>query len=731
MGAKRNKKPNTAAPKSFVNPHFWLLLSENPDKVNWPPTVKIQKWQVSILNSPTLQGCQKGGMFRTSPVFAVSEDFRIPDFTNGTLYLCFFCFDPAFPVLGRLRHMAPKALLSGLLYTSGLASILLITRDLKMVDRLEELAKGQARSKEIWTVSAGTIQEISCRCAAAEKFDSKQFELRRYDALPLVPKTTVDEFVANLAALVPKIALHVPSELDTYIRLVRLVNELVTEMAYVSSPRGKPPSTLEEYTEAGFADASLCARILHQNTDRLIQINSALSYVSTQALSGAVPILDRRSLIRRYSLLGIGTATLALTRIAHSIERAFARGAIEDILEKRAVIAPALPGLDKLPTYDASRWKDFSIDTLNGNIPAREPFPKLPYFSGRLGFREAEYTVSAALQSLVAGAGPEWSLLTLTHEMVHGHVRNMLSVLFQGDANRTPSLKWQEFYDRFAHRVLKKPIHDERLSDSLRAVILFYCCKTATHGSLTKDVFKVPDLAGKTRIPVKIHLLKQEELWLTYEAEYRNISEVFVHILDLHYFYCSSVSHYIPLIWRSWSRLPQVRADIRQYLLRTLLVMAATLDGDEYDRFTVARARCAELIDSIKQEQGVDATVINDAANKLRGDYAEKNLFFPFAGSLILVDVVDRVLTDSGIRGALNAGDKHFSLKKAELEEWLAYDMPDIFVDDVIVSPTAYLADRLSRISGSHEDTLEAKTAAIFLACASHVEKGASNAPKR
>ena len=99
--------------------------------------------------------------------------------------------------------------------------------------------------------------------------------------------------------------------MPTFLALITLVDDLAAEMLYAFNPKGKPPDTLSEYSEQHFSDdPSLSTQIIHQNMDRLVQIDSALSYVATQALTGAVPILERRSLIRRYSLLGVGTRYL-------------------------------------------------------------------------------------------------------------------------------------------------------------------------------------------------------------------------------------------------------------------------------------------------------------------------------------------------------------------------------------------------------------------------------------
>ncbi len=329
------------------------------------------------------------------------------------------------------------------------------------------------------------------------------------------------------------------------------------------------------------------------------------------------------------------------------------------------------------------------------------------------------------MQAIAAGAGPEWSLLTLTHEMLHGHVRNLLAMLFQGDPNRRPDRKWQEFYDRFAGHCKHNPPKRESLLDSLRTIILFYCCQTMTHGSLTRDITVKPNQSGD-EVELRFRLLTRDDLWLAYEMEYRNISEVFVHILDLHYFYFSSVSNYIPLVWRSWSHVPQVWGDLRQYMLRSLLVVASKTDGTPYERFGRARARLVELLGPLENTETSRRPVVGEAVRKLRrDDYVEKHLFYAFAGSLILVDLVHNVLTSSRIRGAINARDSHLSTAATTtFEEWLTYDMPDEFVDDHVVSPTAFLADRLSRVEYEAEDfTLEARSAAMFLACASSIHK--------
>ena len=727
---------------------FWLSVLEDSTKAEWPPTTEKQRWQVRLTASDTLLGCGHGGLFRTSPVFPLTPEFQLPNLIDGPYYMYFFCFDPAFPVLARLAQNAPPALRSGLMFNIGLASIMLISASDDGLNAIREAAGASPRATEVWTLVDSIITKSDCACSDPFPIGEKLLAIEPYDSLPTAAKAIVDEFVANIAVLVPKVAIHLPHEVETFLELVRLVNELLAEIVYVCNPVGDPPKTLSEYSRARIAsDQSLVDKVVRQNTDRLVQVNAALSYVSTQGLSGAVPILDRRSLIRRHSLLGIGTAVLALTRLTHFIERAFASGAVDLALSKingakTGVVAGPIPGLDRLPLYDRGLWRKHSVNTWTKTPDGVEDgeetenrgvYPKLPYFSGRLGFRETEYTISAAIQTLAAGAGPEWSLLTVTHEILHGHVRNLISIAFQGDVDRDPDDNWNLFYDRFAATVYPE---DKSASvfesestggpltflDSFRAVIYGYCCLAATHGSLTRD-------KGPIREENQLLLPEREELSLALQTELRNISEVFVHVLDLHYFYRSCLFEYVPAIWRSWAPLPQVKSDLRQYLLRTLLVVASKIKGARLRRFEQARRSLANHLGRIPTGGSGGAT-IQEAINRLGDDdFCQNHLFSAFGASIILVDFANEVLTSSAVRGSLHKGDPHFSDREHPAcdEEWLEYDLPDGFVDDVVIAPNAYLADRLAkRIEEADSPMLERETAILFLACCSNAGGGSN-----
>lgn len=695
---------------------FWLTVLLDADGTKWP--LDLKGCTISLDSADTLQECDYPDSFRTSPVFPLNDDFVKPDFDSCSLY--FYCFYPAFPALGRIQNNGSKQLINRICYSIGLASVLLISEKEELHKELLDIVTSAPHSFEIWRVKKQKIIDISPHVNENQNCDLQPQKIHNYKELPLTAKAVVDEFVCSIALIVPKVALHVPYELEVFVRLVNQVNELIDELVYLHSFEGQLPETLSEYSEQILKqDTSLSETITYQNLDRLIQINAALSYVSTQAVSGAVPIFERRSLIRRNSLLGIGTAIIALNNLTRSIELAFSQHSIEDIIADRMSDAKPLSGLEELPKYDASGWaRNHSVDRWANKIEPREWYPKLPYYSGRLGFREAEHAISAAIQTLTAGASLEWSLLTLTHEILHWHVRKIFALIFQGDKDRLPEKKRKEFYRRYEASVIKKQLADETQLDSLRKIILTYCCRTITHGSLTRMPPKPQPIedSGVREIKRDFLLPDPESLWQILEIESRNINEIWVHILDLHYFYASRISIYIPLIWQSWAAIPHVKGDLRQYILRSLLTISAKIDGKPYSRFKVCVDRLRELLEDI------DVPLVRAVIDYLNDEQQTERMFESFTASLILVDLVNKVLVSQEIRGTL-LSDMHVNWVAEEdgFEQKFEYKLPKGFVEEKIEKPAAYLLDRIVRRLREPETkvALEAETAKLFLACSS------------
>jgi hypothetical protein len=688
---------------------MWLQIvydALDNELVNFEP----DKIEVQVIDSKVAPVGQEWKNFRLSPIFPLDLNTEFPIITNQTLH--FFCFKNAYRALARIQQVGSEKLRKSTFFNLGLASTILISSDPKLYEELKSVVEVKPDMYEFWTIKAGKIAEIKYESTPTST--EVGITLVPYDTLPLAERSIVDEFMATIKLLLLKLTKHMPFEEPKIQRLIGEVNILVKELVYLNDLIGEPPLSLAEYTKTDLESKRLNQNIRHQVVDRVVQINSALSYVSTQAFSGALPILERRSLIRRHSLLGIGSAILALNNIARFIDDSFSPVVFDMTIAKSMRKHAPLQGLTEFPEYSTRDWSDSAIDEVPKAASTTGSYLKLPYFSGRLGYRETEYSIAAAIQSISSGASLEWSLMTLTHEMLHGHVRTILDAVFYGSARAKSDQLRQEYFARFRKKWAKK-LEGETLLDSIRSLLFIYCSKVKTHGSLK---LKRDEKGG-----FDIELLSKDDLWKRLENEYRNISEIMVHVLDLHYFYGSRVSIYIPLIWSSWLAVPHVGGDIRQYILRSLLAIASKESGNEIDRFRRSVALLTELLEKHKTGK-LDLPVIENVLDILN----DKNLLdhqylFAFSNSLVIVDLAYQIFFSKQVRGKLFNGDpfvEWVSSEKMEdgVEEEFRYNLPDDFNDETIQSPLAYLFSKVIKELNSTNsvDDLERETTIQFLA---------------
>jgi len=164
-----------------------------------------------------------------------------------------------------------------------------------------------------------------------------------------------------------------------------------------------------------------------------------------------------------------------------------------------------------------------------------------------------------------------------------------MSALFQGDPKKPVEVRYDEFYRDFNLVVNEggAPKTGTRVTQSYN--ILFTVVVLLVDGSLTSPT-------GSDALSFDVQLPEQEEFWTIFESEVKNISEIFVHVLDLHYFYGSRVHTYVTLIWTSWATVPNVIGDLRQYIMRTLLAISAGTDGSSKERFNLAIQRLNEIL---------------------------------------------------------------------------------------------------------------------------------------
>lgn len=690
---------------------MWLKITYNEDDIlKWPS--KANTISVAVINSVIAPITEDFKSFRISPIFSLNPLVKSVPIENATI--AFYNFPNAYSVLGRIDKLASDDLKGRVFFCLGLSSVILITENEANEKEFDKVTGGFSTANEKWTLNDSLIIDIDYKIPKNGKIDIDVYKLEDYSNLPVTERVLIDEFNAGIRMMLIKLINHMPSEIGKIKNLINDINSMIGDLTYLQNPKGKPPHNLSEFSVNDLRDARQNSIMRNQILDRIIQVNSSLSYVSTQAFSGAIPILERRSLVRRHSLLGIGSSILALNNIARFVEECFANVSIFDTIITSMAHAAPLKGTDNLLKYDSSEWHKSSVGTF-GIKPNRDStFFKLPFFNGRLGFRETEYSIAAAIQSISSGATLEWSLMTLTHEMLHGHVRKILNSIFFGNDLMNRNDQRNLFYERFVAKQEGK-LTDEKLIDSIRSVIFTYCCYTTEFGSITSQTEPPED---KFRMPV----LELEKLWSVFEHEYRNINELFVHILDLHYFYANRVSVYIPLIWCSWVAVPYTSGDLRQYILRSVLTISSKVDGSIHIRWKESIGILKGLLVKY-QESKLNYPIIQDVIDILNNEELLRVYYFPaFKASIIIVDLVKNIFFAEQIRSAIFNDDlvawESEEHEDSSLEKSFYYNLDEGFNDEVIASPIAYLLDKMIKElnSGRTKNDIERETAIQFLA---------------
>ena len=667
---------------------MWLKISYSPDKLqNY--NFGGQTVSVEVVGDTCVPVRDTDRSVRVSPIFPLVDS---APFDEDAYDLHFFEFSDPFRILGRINQFGSLELKNHVYFSCGACAILLFCTGNEVLRDFHKLGLPEPKAQEMWVVKNGHIDRAEWK--QAESHPELLKVVSDYSVLPPGLRTIVDEFVVSIRLIGSKTDREDDDRIQMFHGLVKRVDKFIDELRYLHTLEGTPPERFWTSNAEILFNPVQRDLYIQQIVDRLVQINSALSYVSTQMHSGSVPILERRSLIRRNSLLGSGSALRTLDRIVRFIESAFRTVNFEHIIQNQLPLQPPLSGTEDLTFPDRRDWSAANFDRLNLGVSLEESTQKLAYFSSRNGFRESEFAITAALNALWNGLSLEWSLMTITHEMLHSHVRLLLTFLFfriEGSEKEN----YKDFYKRFYEKVIEgKKFENYSLLDSIRELIFGYCLRTQITGSLT--VRKHFEAEGDITAP------SPQDYELFYEllgAEYRNINEILVHVLDLHYFYGGRVTKYIPLIWCSWSEVPNVRADLRQYVLRSLLTLASKSNASEYQRFKFAVGDFKDILaknDAVVQRFPILREVQNILSDKALLD---DEYLSAFKNSLILVDLAKEILFSGAVAAEFTKDDKvSLHQRDDEAETEFEYSLPLGFSDDHVDSPMAYLFDRMLRV---------------------------------
>ena len=588
------------------------------------------------------------------------------------------------------------------------------------MEEIKSKCDNSLQALEIWEVDEYKLINRSLEfMKTPEDVNDSDYRLNHYEDMSHDHRFLIDEVNVCLDVAKARAAMFMPRLLPTIKKSYRFVNDLIAEIGYLNdSAKPKPPNWIDA-RDPNQLDLNERTQRIHQATGLLVQLNSQLSYVISQAFSGMPPLINHECQIRSFSLLGVGLAFKGLDALAKHIEKVFSKFPIDNVIEERYTIRPYFKVFREIAKFDSSSWKEFCnhLDEDLNFVKSDDYKSKFVAYSGRQGFRESEPAVTVPLWVLSFSDTGRWSLMTISHELLHGHVKALLGTIF-GD-NKKPLFskleEWVGFYNNIHAGSLSLSNH--YCIDCLRFIIINYC---ATLYSIKKSMAECN--GDYSELDMSAYKIVDIDAFANDLSEdYREINEIITHVLDYYYFYDGKAEQYLGLLWASWTPVPAVRDNINKYLLRSLITVGTSQPGDVMTKFKESlRAHKKALSDLYNRRP--DNPVVKIALESLENDQVEYYLNALFYPGIYVAEMAKCFLKSTAIHGELMA-DKYIDWDQGKNQD--CYDFGEgEFPGHSIESPVAFILDRLNNRLKNENGELgnQHRSCWLLLACASSLD---------
>jgi len=353
---------------------------------------------------------------RVSPIYPigdVAEDFQLP--SSG--HLVFLFSRSVRGVLNRLERRDGHGV--RVFASHGLASVIAVLDADADVDTLLQELEDQLCAAEVWPLQEGTVVERNTIVRHWQNDGIATTEIEDIAAtnLPYEVRTEVEQFNLNLKYFWARAEQFAPEYEDLAIWLHEAVSDAAKAVASYAQAHTDPASLADPQQHYG-------------RVSLLVEINACLTMLNSQAMGVTPPLTEATYPIGEYSLLGIGSATRAVWRIYRHMSDVFADAQHLDRLHAMRDGAPFDSGVRPY-RFQMSAWADspLSIESQDPVGPATAPRRHIVYFSSRWGFHQTVQSVSVSWQCINGNAALDWNLLTLSHEFLHAHLRELLDEL--------------------------------------------------------------------------------------------------------------------------------------------------------------------------------------------------------------------------------------------------------------------------------------------------------------
>ena len=626
----------------------------------------------------------RSGPIRYSPLFVAYRKLgsSLPPELPAAIQSVAFIFAPRpYYALGSLKPELNQHEQDLLYFTQGLASIVVFNVPLERARELAALSN--ANALEFWNLSeAGVFDPASALIEMAGSSDGEEPLRLTVASVHEEPRVYIEQIAASIDVLWFSYKRYFPEEVGTLSRIASVVEQLIRKYDEVST-----------HASTDLSQQMLREKQLNAIVSALVELSAALSYSVTQGASGSAGVLSNPSPFPHHGLIGVGGAVRAMTIFTRYLESAFAERSAPHVIEveypHRARELPRsivnyLPGWDYTLPKSAATVEEFDK---GGALPSRTPIPLLTQFSLRHGFKESKFCVTAASESLSAENRPQWTLMTLSHEVMHSQVRGIFQALFGANwENPDRELIPDEHFESF--RVWLESSASVPLDAQLRNVVFNYVLAAER-----------ADMLVATRRPVQERLVTVDVLTGAYQRHKLFAIELFVHFHDYYFVYASQPRVYALSLWATWIRVASPFARPFEYLVRSLATLACGLSSTQWEAFKGACEYLSEALLEL-EAHGVTSPLFDELRRIMKDD--EDRLFAHFKPAHYLIQQIRVCLASQTIADRIDRIDADPFSEGSELaEEYSA----NVFVypenDDVEISPVRYgLASLLRSVTG-------------------------------
>ena len=541
-------------------------------------------FRVRLLEENPRDICQQAvecsAELRYSPVMAAYlKPAAGPPALPKTLTSTAFFFSPTpYKALGSLKPHLTQPELAAAYFTEGLASLLVLNAEPARARELREIVGDCAF--EYWPIHNETLssQEILSESRAAAADDTFVLPAGSDPELNVY----IEQISASLGTLWASYGIYFPEERSALRKLGGVADRLIEQHAKVRQGSGG----LNEQIQANAIVSAL------------VELSAALSYAVTQGASGATPILSNRSPFPHHSLLGIGGSVRALTKYTRYLEDAFIIRSAGDVIKTRyselkypipASVAKYTSGESyKLPKSGEEATERFDG---GGDFPQRNQIPLIAHFSLRHGFMESKFSVTAASESLTAETEPQWTLVTLSHEVMHSRVRSIFNALFGSTWQENGGeIIQQKHFEAFTTWLeTRNQPTNEPVIDGLRNAILIFCYAI--------DRFAAGPSAPESNEAPPLTI---DELRTCYARNKQLAVEAAVHFHDYYFAYAYQPKMYMMSIWASWIKVAAPFTRTLEYLVRSLATVACGTGLEPRAAFDFAIEQLQDGLDALE-----------------------------------------------------------------------------------------------------------------------------------